>query len=318
MGCSSRLIAQLATTSTPALGLLFVVLLQLVPGHLAVPRPLKHEMKASAAAAVTSGGCSVLGLCCQGKNNTCRAEGPRMSNKDSFTCFCDSACGELGDCCTDYKQTCLPVDCELGEWQDWGECDARCGPGVKQRTRPVVVRPMNGGRPCEPTVEKAACDGTRCKYPRAPGGIEELRETAKILPAQFGPWRYDKTYNPYMDIRKNLFQHYEAKLDDRDMPSYCAEYELIESRPACQSPESSTAVLPWTQPLAKGATVCVECQPLAMRRKLGGRCRGHGVAGKETRWSAATAHGCDGQWVMKSVHRDCRCNPHSQLSFIFI
>jgi len=70
---------------------------------------------------------------------------------------------------------CLAVDCEVGHWREWGECDVRCGPGVRQRTRPVIVAPLNGGQACPPTVEKSACDGTRCKYPRAPGGLDELR-----------------------------------------------------------------------------------------------------------------------------------------------
>ena len=52
------------------------------------------------------GGCSARHLCCQGKNNTCRVDGPRVSNSDSFTCFCDASCPELGDCCLDYKRTC--------------------------------------------------------------------------------------------------------------------------------------------------------------------------------------------------------------------
>jgi len=51
-------------------------------------------------------GCSMKQLCCQGKNNTCRVDGPRETNSDSFTCFCDSSCSELGDCCVDYKRTC--------------------------------------------------------------------------------------------------------------------------------------------------------------------------------------------------------------------
>jgi len=53
------------------------------------------------------GGCSSAGgLCCEGKNNTCRTQGPRISNNGSFTCFCDSSCDVLKDCCTDYKLTC--------------------------------------------------------------------------------------------------------------------------------------------------------------------------------------------------------------------
>ena len=67
------------------------------------------------------------------------------------------------------------VNCEVGPWREWGDCDVRCGAGVRERTRPVTVSPLNGGRACPPTVEKKACDGTRCKYPRASRGFEELR-----------------------------------------------------------------------------------------------------------------------------------------------
>jgi hypothetical protein len=45
-------------------------------------------------------------LCCNVKNNTCRVFGQRMNNANSSTCFCDSACGVLGDCCLDYLDSC--------------------------------------------------------------------------------------------------------------------------------------------------------------------------------------------------------------------
>ena len=38
----------------------------------------------------------------------------------------------------------------------------------------------------------------------------------------------------------------------------------------------------WTQMLTKGQTICVECQPLAMKRKLGVRCSGDGIYLKVT------------------------------------
>ena len=72
------------------------------------------------------------------------------------------------------------VDCEVGPWRDWGECDVRCGPGVRQRTRPVTRAPLNGGAACPPTVQKTACDGARCKYPRAPGSLNELRGASRL------------------------------------------------------------------------------------------------------------------------------------------
>jgi len=66
------------------------------------------------------GGCAELGFCCQGKNNTCRV---RRHHSDAAaddddeqnsvlvlsrrnTCFCDSACVDLADCCHDYEQAC--------------------------------------------------------------------------------------------------------------------------------------------------------------------------------------------------------------------
>jgi len=67
------------------------------------------------------GGCAEVGLCCQGKNNTCRVRERRndVTGDDDddddnsvflvgrrSTCFCDSACIDLSDCCHDYKQTC--------------------------------------------------------------------------------------------------------------------------------------------------------------------------------------------------------------------
>ena len=74
----------------------------------------------------SSGGCAGVGLCCQGKNNTCRVRRHRdlISDDDDVnddvndddnllmvaagrsTCFCDSACVQLTDCCHDYKRTC--------------------------------------------------------------------------------------------------------------------------------------------------------------------------------------------------------------------
>ena len=38
----------------------------------------------------------------------------------------------------------------------------------------------------------------------------DLSETAKIIPAMYGRWRQNKLYDPYRDIRRNLFHHYSA------------------------------------------------------------------------------------------------------------
>jgi len=77
----------------------------------------------------------------------------------------------------------------------------------------------------------------------------------------------------------------------------------------------------WPRRLSPGAEVCVECQSLAMRRRLGGRCRGHGVLHKQTRWvvvAAAGTSGCHGKWVLKSRQDSCQCSAESPFSFILV
>jgi len=95
---------------------------------------------------------------------------------------------------------------------------------------------------------------------------------------------------------------------------YCAHYELTEVRSACHVTKrqattgtTSNEYQDWTSQLTKGATVCVECQPMAMQAKLGGRCYGHGAYLRQTRWAALAAPGCHGLWNMTSQREDCQC-----------
>lgn len=258
--------------------------------------------------------CGDLGFCCQEKNNSCRATGPsmRVDQKHHKHCYCDSHCLITNDCCVDYQDVCRPVDCVLNDWTDWGACSKGCGWGETIRTRSHNVAPLNAGKPCESRKQKAFCTGTdNCRGARHSSGVEALRETGKILPAQYGPWRKSKMYNPYADIRKNLFNHYSAHAAV-DRPAYYAQFEITEARKSCRLFQD------WARPLAKGATVCVECQQLAMKHKLGVRCKGDGVVNRETRWHAVTVPGCHGKWLMKQDHEEGACNKENTLSFILV
>ena len=101
------------------------------------------------------------------------------------------------------------------------------------------------------------------------------------------------------------------------------QFELTEVRRSCSrasSVDGDAVAEDWPGRLRKGSSVCVECQSLAMRRRLGGRCRGHGVLRKVTRWTAVVAGstGCHGKWTLKSRQEACQCSAESPLSFILV
>jgi len=111
------------------------------------------------------------------------------------------------------------------------------------------------------------------------------------------------------------------------------QFELTEVRRSCSKASvrgkvhkskhvnAAAVTADWPSRLRPGAEVCVECQSLAMRRRLGGRCRGHGVLHKPTRWvvmAAANTTGCHGKWVLKSRQDSCQCSAQSPFSFILV
>jgi hypothetical protein len=259
---------------------------------------------------------------------SCASTGPRRDDKDAkATCFCDEECNNIGDCCLDYRTACKAIDCEMSpRWTDWSECDARCGYGVQQRTRQILLHPSNGGKMCGDTVERRLCEGTNCKLPRSQdGSVSQLKETASIVPASYGGFRTDALYSPFEDIRQNLFSHfkYEELKRDHSKPSYCAKFRVTENRAAClRAPTagSNETANAWARQLVRGSTVCVECQQFAaLQAAVGRRCAGHGVLQRETTWKAVTIPRCNGKWTLISRHETpCTCDPHSDASFVFV
>lgn len=274
-------------------------------------------------------GCAGFGTCCPGKNVTCIGRGPSQNNKTSGRCFCDEDCGRLGDCCLDYRFTCKSVNCLLSDtWSEWSNCDHQCGVGAQQRTRQVLVHPVNGGKKCTGHIERKMCEGFNCKLPptinKGDQKDSKVSETANIVPAVYASWRQNVLYNPLVDIRQSLFLHQRAysslQLKDKT-PSYCAKFRVTETRGAChrQSPGSDQPP-PRTKALTVGATVCVECQPFGiLQRTRSSKCIGDGIHMMETPWNAVTAPRCHGKWVMTSQHQTpCHCDATSETSFIFV
>lgn len=258
--------------------------------------------------------CGAAKLCCRHHNNSCTTKGPRMKSPTSETCYCDEYCLNTNDCCTDFNTACRSVDCQLGDWEDWEECNTQCGRGVMTRRRQVLVEARNGGKPCGAVSERRLCWGSNCKVARSNVGVEEMRETGKIIPSIYGAYRNNKMYDPFKDpLRSNLYEEYH-KHNLITRPMYHTMFQVVRSSPICGAKFAPQ----WAKMLKKGATICVECQQFAMHKRLGVRCKGHGALNKETRWDAVTTPGCHGIWTMSSAANNGPCPPSKEQSFIFI
>jgi len=56
-----------------------------------------------------------------------------------------------------------PVNCELEEWAGWSKCSAKCGGGVAQRVRGVLVPEKHGGDICTEVSQGKPCGTEACE-----------------------------------------------------------------------------------------------------------------------------------------------------------
>ncbi|XP_039361044.1 somatomedin-B and thrombospondin type-1 domain-containing protein-like isoform X4 [Mauremys reevesii] len=178
------------------------------------------------------------------------------------------------------------VHCVVGPWGLWSECSSLCGVGSQDRTRQVTVPPRNGGTPCPDLKQRRGCFGEN-------PACDTAQEVAKILPDSFkrdfkDPWR-----RPHMLVKEK-------------QPSYCVYFRLKQVGAACR-------LHLWSSQLMRERRVCVECRPDAVGS--GARCKGDGLEGARTFWTATSIAGCQGSWIQESLHENCVCPP---LSLIFV
>lgn len=70
-------------------------------------------------------------------------------------------CPNLSETRVCNAQNC-PIDCQVGQWNEWSYCTSECGGGQKQRYRNIVVPPQFGGLPCADITQLAACNTDPC------------------------------------------------------------------------------------------------------------------------------------------------------------
>merc|ERR1719329_226417 len=55
-----------------------------------------------------------------------------------------------------------PINCDMSAWSGWSGCTAECGGGLQSHTRSILVKPKNGGLPCNTVEESRPCATFSC------------------------------------------------------------------------------------------------------------------------------------------------------------
>ncbi|CAG5122625.1 unnamed protein product [Candidula unifasciata] len=199
----------------------------------------------------------------------------------------------------DYHHTCKSTDCQVGEWEEWTPCDNLCGYGTRKRQRDVTQYPDNGGNHCPELKQRRACVGYQaeiCRKNLIDERLQETRETARLLPIEFGRYRTMKKYDPWKGLLKNLYDKYFNEIFSR--PSYSGQFTILSTHPGCE--KSSWGSL------------------LAVNTDVGMRCLGHGVYKTATVWKAMDVQHCHGTWQLTRGHSPDVCSDHFTDKDIFI
>ena len=130
------------------------------------------------------GGWSAFGAC----SHTC--DGGTMSRtrsvaplagyegiKDACPVDTETATCNTGPC---------PKDCAVGNFSDWSECSAQCGPGTQVHTRPLLQSALGGGS-CPKLFETQAC--------QIVASNDTVGCTAAVLAVLEGTWAPDDAAN---------------------------------------------------------------------------------------------------------------------------
>ncbi|KAH8289328.1 hypothetical protein KR054_003861 [Drosophila jambulina] len=180
---------------------------------------------------VAGGSCREAQLCCNGRDSSCVVQKAPINaiieDLSDKPCYCDHACLKLGDCCDDFKDHCGVLDCQVGDWGPWSECDKSCGTGMMTRNRQILQAAQNGGKHCPTLQQKRGCQGYRCHGHR---DKKILREMALLLPAALS---HNRHANDSSDIRRNLRTRYRDSYKHNRDHEYCVEFEVLKASKAC-------------------------------------------------------------------------------------
>jgi len=67
-----------------------------------------------------------------------------------------------------------PIDCEVKEWTEWGNCTEECGGGERGRVKSILIPVQHGGSPCPATEENGTCNEDACPIKSRSRPLSEL------------------------------------------------------------------------------------------------------------------------------------------------
>lgn len=80
--------------------------------------------------------------------------------EDKGIFYCGNSCsGIIKDLRSKYPK---PLDCVVGEWSLWGDCNKPCGGGIKKRIRKKIYEEVNGGTCDEQLIQYKRCNMRSC------------------------------------------------------------------------------------------------------------------------------------------------------------
>ncbi|XP_052850303.1 cyclin-dependent kinase 11B isoform X1 [Drosophila gunungcola] len=138
------------------------------------------------------------------------------------------------------------LDCQVGDFGAWSECDKSCGTGMMTRNRQILQAAQNGGKHCPTLQQKRSCQGYRC---HGHHDKKILREMALLLPAALS---HNRHVNDSGDSRRNLRTRYRNSYKHSHDHEYCVEFEVIKASKACHK-------LPPYNLMLEGDRITVRC-----------------------------------------------------------
>ena len=109
-----------------------------------------------------------------------------------------------------------------------------------------------------------------------------------IIPKLFSIWRNNKLYNPYLDIRKNLFlKNKPIKIINKIQNEY-AFYKIIKTNYNKTCQKNDLPIL--------GDIICVECNSFTKEKKKDNKCENN-IYLSYTNFYYAINSSCNGKWL---------------------